>query len=51
MKKKKQSISITTLEDALKYAEQDIKDRLEFYKERHLKKLKSGQGKKQSAEI
>ncbi len=39
--KEKQSISITTLEDALKYAEQDLKDRWEFYKERHLKKLKS----------
>lgn len=38
--KEKQSISITRLEDALKYAEQDIKDRWEFYKERYLKKLK-----------
>ena len=38
--KEKQTIPITTLEDALKYAEQDIKDRWEFYKERYLKKLK-----------
>jgi hypothetical protein len=39
--KEKQSIVITTLEDALNYAEQDIKDRWEFYKERFLKKIKS----------
>ena len=38
--KEKQSISITSLENALNYAEQDIKDRWEFYKERYLKKLK-----------
>ena len=42
-KKEKQTIVITTLEDALNYAEQDIKDRWEFYKERYLKKLKSWQ--------
>ena len=39
--KEKQFIPIITLEDALKYAEQDIKDRWKFYKERYLKKLKS----------
>ena len=39
-KKEKQLINITNLEDALSYAEQDIKDRVEFYRERHLKKLK-----------
>jgi len=38
--KEKQTINITSLEDALNYAEQDIKDRWEFYKERYLKKLK-----------
>jgi len=38
--KEKQSINITPLESALTYAEQDIKDRWEFYKERYLKKLK-----------
>ncbi len=38
--KEKQIISIASLEDALNYAEQDIKDRWEFYKERYLKKLK-----------
>ena len=38
--KEKQSISIVTLEDALNYAEQDIKDWWEFYKERYIKKIK-----------
>ena len=38
--KEKQTISISALEDALNYAEQDIKDRWEFYKERYIKKLK-----------
>jgi len=38
--KEKQVISILSLEDALNYAEQDIKDRWEFYKERYLKKLR-----------
>jgi hypothetical protein len=37
--KEKQVISITSLKDAVSYAEQDIKDRWEFYKERYLKKL------------
>jgi hypothetical protein len=39
--KEKQAITITTLEEALNYGEQDIKDRWEFYKERYLKRLKS----------
>jgi len=38
--KEKQSISITSLEDALNYAEQDFKDRWEFYKARFVKKFK-----------
>lgn len=38
--KEKQIIPIASLEDALFYAEQDIKDRWEFYKDRYLKKLK-----------
>ena len=38
--KEKHTINITNLEDGLNYAEQDIKDRWEFYKERYLKKLK-----------
>jgi hypothetical protein len=38
--KDKQVISITSLKDAMNYAEQDIKDRWRFYKERYLKKLK-----------
>ena len=38
--KEKQTISITSLTAALNYAEQDIKDRFEFYRERYLKKVK-----------
>ena len=38
--KEKQTINISSLEDALNYGEQDIKDRWEFYKERYLKKIK-----------
>lgn len=38
--KEKQVIAITNLKDALSYAEQDIKDRREFYKERFIKSLK-----------
>lgn len=38
--KEKQAITISSLKDALNYAEQDIKDRWEFYKERYSKKLK-----------
>ena len=40
-KKEKQAISILTLEDAVNYAEQDIKDRWEFYKDRFIKNMKS----------
>ena len=38
--KEKKAIAITNLETALSYAEQDIKDRWEFYKEKYLKLLK-----------
>jgi hypothetical protein len=38
--KEKKSIGIKNLEDALLYAEQDLKDRWEFYKEKYLKKIK-----------
>ena len=38
--KEKYSLPMSSMEDALNYAEQDIKDRWEFYKERYLKKLK-----------
>ena len=38
--KEKQTIIISSLQDSLNYAEQDIKDRWEFYKERYLKKIK-----------
>jgi len=36
--KKKKAIGIDNIEDALLYAEQDLKDRWEFYKEKYLKK-------------
>lgn len=36
----KQVIEIDRLETALLYAEQDLKDRWKFYKERYFKKLK-----------
>jgi hypothetical protein len=36
--KEKQLISITSLKDALNYAEQDIKDRWQFYKARFMKR-------------
>ena len=39
-RKGKQVIAITKLKDALSYAEQDIKDRWEFYKERFTKNWK-----------
>ena len=39
--KEKQSIAIENLNDALLYAEQDLKDRWEFYKNRYLKKGKT----------
>lgn len=38
--KEKQTIAISDLEAALTYAEQDIKDRWEFYRERYLKLIK-----------
>ena len=38
--KEKHTISIIDLESALTYAEQDIKDRWDFYKERYLKLIK-----------
>jgi hypothetical protein len=38
--KEKQVIDFDNLEMALTYAEQDFKDRWEFYKNRYLKKLK-----------
>lgn len=39
--KEKQLIEIENLKDASRYAEQDLKDRWEWYKERYLKKLKN----------
>ena len=39
-KETKQSISIQNIKDALTYAEQDIKDRWEWYKERFKKEMK-----------
>jgi len=38
--KEKKSIEIDSLKNASKYAEQDLKDRWEWYKERYIKKLK-----------
>ena len=38
--KSKQAIPIQNLKDALTYAEQDIKDRWEWYKERYKKGIK-----------
>jgi len=38
--KEKNSIEIDSLKNASKYAEQDLKDRWEWYKERFIKKLK-----------
>ena len=38
--KEKNVIAISKLKDALSYAEQDIKDRWEFYKERFIKNFK-----------
>lgn len=38
--KEKRSIEITDLKTASKYAEQDLKDRWEWYKERYIKKIK-----------
>lgn len=36
----KQSIEIPNLKDAAKYAEQDLKDRWEWYREKYIKQLK-----------
>lgn len=38
--KEKQVIVINNLEDALNYAQQDLKDRWEFYKDLYLKQIK-----------
>jgi len=38
--KEKKTIEIDSLKNASKYAEQDLKDRWEWYKERFIKKLK-----------
>lgn len=38
--KEKQVIEIPNLKDAAKYAEQDLKDRWEWYRERFIKKMK-----------
>jgi len=40
-KKEKQPIMIENLNDALQYAEQDIKDRWSWYKERYKRRLKN----------
>jgi len=39
-KTEKQPLSIANLSDALQYAEQDIKDRWQWYKERYIRGLK-----------
>jgi len=39
--KDKQVIELDNLESALLYAEQDLKDRWEFYKNRYIKKIKN----------
>ncbi|MDR0611890.1 MAG: hypothetical protein LBG45_00085 [Dysgonamonadaceae bacterium] len=39
--KEKQSIEMDSLKIASKYAEQDLKDRWEWYRERYIKKLKT----------
>jgi hypothetical protein len=39
--KEKQSIEMDSLRTASKYAEQDLKDRWEWYRERYIKKLKT----------
>lgn len=38
--KEKQEVVIDNLKDASKYAEQDLKDRWEWYKKRYIKKMK-----------
>jgi hypothetical protein len=39
-KTEKQPLSIANLNDALQYAEQDIKDRWQWYKERYIRGLR-----------
>ena len=39
--KEKQVIEFDSLETALTYAEQDLKDRWEFYKNRYIKRMKN----------
>ncbi len=39
-KTEKQPLSIANVNDALQYAEQDIKDRWQWYKERYIKGLR-----------
>ena len=39
--KEKQSIEMDSLRTASKYAEQDLKDRWEWYRERYVKKIKT----------
>ncbi len=39
-KQEKYSIELDNLETAAAYAEQDIKDRWEFYKNRYIKRMK-----------
>jgi hypothetical protein len=41
--KEKQEIVIDNLKNASKYAEQDLKDRWEWYRERYIKKMKKHQ--------
>jgi hypothetical protein len=41
--KEKQSIEVDSLKSASKYAEQDLKNRWEWYKERYINKLKQQQ--------
>ena len=39
--KEKQSLEFDNLKDAAKYAEQDIRDRWDWYKERYMRKIKN----------
>jgi len=40
--KEKQEIAIDNLKSASKYAEQDLKDRWEWYKEQYIRKMRRG---------
>jgi hypothetical protein len=40
-KKEKQPIAIQNLKDALQYAEQDLKDRWKWYRDRYKRRLKT----------